>query len=148
MINNGSDSYIASITNIGRTITPNAVKNTTTTRTEDYAIPKIITRVTTLLDDQIIVQGEIKSHQKEDKLSIRINDFYSQGVELKSNGRFSFSLAQSDVAVQDIFMKYQYGDKFMEMHKNLIITEYSRLLSVLQPVESSTDNSVLTGGHE
>ena len=148
VIHNGSDSYIASITNIGSSVTPTAVKNTTSKRTEVYTIPEIITRVTTLLDDQIIVQGEIKNHQKEGKLSIRTNDYYGQGVELKSNGTFSFSLDQSDVTVQDIFINYQYGDKFMEMRKNLIITEDSRLLSGLQPVESSTDNSVLIGGHE
>ena len=91
---------------------------------------------------------EIKNHQKQGTLSIRTKDYYSQGVELKSNGTFSFSLAQSDVPVQDIVMKYQYGDKFMEMRKNLIVTEDSRLLSGLQPVGSSTDNSVVTGGHE
>lgn len=149
VVSKGADLYISSVKDYSTRLRPTSIaQNNSKPVSHTIAVPEILTRVTSLIDEQIIIQGEIKNHQTNGKLSVRTESFYKQDIELKPNGTFSFSIAQSIIPVQDIVLKYQYGDKFMEQRKNLIVTEGNRLLSDLGPAGSLKDSPEATGGHE
>ena len=108
--------------------------------------PVIVLKTAAIVEDQIIVQGEVSSHSLHNgSLSINDNYYDRRKINIDVNGAFTFALNHDDQSVKNLDIKYLYDDKFTVTRKNFVIAEKTLLLSSLPASKVSTDSHEVAG---
>ena len=122
--------------------------NKRSANTDQRPMPIIDVRVLSTPSGQIQLYGTIIHARDQGQLLLSVSDQVPYEIYLNETNSYSTSLPYQSDKSFDITLTYQYGDKFIMLHKNIVTIKDKQTITknVIQDFE--TDSPAETGGHE
>lgn len=147
-VNHGDELLISQLTSVGTNVVLYRTQSSTDIDDQDQiVIPVIEVNVSSKTEEQIIVSGSILNPVEQGTLSIEKSGQEPYEILLNKDHSFTTDLSTQGNRSLNIKLVYQYGVKFIQLHKNIVSVAGQTIFSVPAQV-SVMDNPEETGDHE